>query len=192
MSRCLLLSLLALLFAGCDDPCSSEEDRSVEVGTGEESFTPVEDGDVLPLAFGGQGGQHLWGAVRVNGVALHAPTSADPPTVSFGLEHPEGTVARWEPTRLRIPVGRDSLAGVTVILDGPSPAGTPFLYPDDFDTDLDPWPSEEEWAEAQETMDAELAGGLELWTQVVDRCGFVMEDSVEIGVSGGIAQGWWF
>ena len=35
MSRSVLLSLVALLVAGCDDPCSSEEDHSVEVGTGE-------------------------------------------------------------------------------------------------------------------------------------------------------------
>lgn len=65
---------VAVLSLGCPEltPCE-EADRvdepSLEIGLGEEQFDgPIADGDVLTPSFGGQGGQHLWLAVRTSGL----------------------------------------------------------------------------------------------------------------------------
>ncbi len=58
--------MLALL-AGCIGP-NLDVDPSVELGTGEVGFEPLNDGSTVPLVSGLQGGRHIWGAVRVIGI----------------------------------------------------------------------------------------------------------------------------
>lgn len=60
----------AALLGGCSavpgDPDGSLEDSAVpaegtlRIGSGERDFTPIEDGDVLLIARGCQGSQHVW------------------------------------------------------------------------------------------------------------------------------------
>lgn len=60
------MPLLAALWLACAaDPCDRP---TVEVGTGADAFTPVTEGDAIPIIFGPQGGWHLWGAFRDTGL----------------------------------------------------------------------------------------------------------------------------
>lgn len=55
-----------------DDFAPTEGDAApleVELGSGVESFQRVDDGEPLAIVGGPQGGTHVWGAVRVNGVS---------------------------------------------------------------------------------------------------------------------------
>ena len=64
--RLLLLSLVLLV--GCAGPNLDVDPRLI-LGTGETEFVALTDGvDDLPIAYGIQGGQHVWGAVMVTGV----------------------------------------------------------------------------------------------------------------------------
>lgn len=69
----LIGGMLAVAAVGCSpqDPvwalsCADRTERSVEVGTGQGQFV---DADAAPLekVFGGQGGEHIWMAVRLTG-----------------------------------------------------------------------------------------------------------------------------
>lgn len=46
----------------------------VEIGTGFPSFVPVQDGQDLPIIQGIQGGFHLWGGFRADGLATRGLT----------------------------------------------------------------------------------------------------------------------
>ncbi len=64
--RLLLLLLVAL--AGCAGP-NLDVDPFLILGTGETEFVPLTGAvDDLPIAFGIQGGEHVWGAVRATGM----------------------------------------------------------------------------------------------------------------------------
>jgi hypothetical protein len=78
-----LATALAVSSAGCPrtpdpgpsaDPSdvtpvpSTQPTLAVEIGTGQESFTPLADDDLVDVVTGPQGGQHIWTAVRVHGV----------------------------------------------------------------------------------------------------------------------------
>lgn len=52
---------------GSDTPTASL--ASVEIGTGFQSFVPVPEGQTLPIIEGIQGGFHLWGGFRAEGLA---------------------------------------------------------------------------------------------------------------------------
>lgn len=69
------LLLIASLFSVCSptdpDPIVCEDPQeilNVEFGTGDREFEAVTDGDELPLAFGFQGGNHIWLSLRVDGL----------------------------------------------------------------------------------------------------------------------------
>lgn len=40
---------------------------AIKIGTGEESFTPLADGDAVDVTYGSQGGYHIWGAFLARG-----------------------------------------------------------------------------------------------------------------------------
>jgi len=65
-----VLILLSLLL-GCPEPdlCADAAalEPSIELGTGQEAFIPLSDGDYLEPEFGPQGGSHIWGALRLQG-----------------------------------------------------------------------------------------------------------------------------
>lgn len=52
---------------GCSDP-GAEGPPSFEIGTGEDSFEALEDGDELAITAGAQGGYHLWLGGRFRGL----------------------------------------------------------------------------------------------------------------------------
>ena len=68
----------------------------VEVGTGDGSFAALEDGDVLDVENGAQGGRHVWVGLRAGGVNPGSVSDGDAlrlgdrPLVNFRLEGVEG------------------------------------------------------------------------------------------------------
>ena len=98
MSRLLaLLPLLAGLVAGCPaDPCGDDIDPWMEVGDGTGGFHSLDDGDVLTVERGSQGGQHIWAGFLARG--LHPGSediseglaNDDLPWIEFQLESVEG------------------------------------------------------------------------------------------------------
>lgn len=62
-------AVLALLFLGCNQP-DLDVDPELVLGTGETEFLPLEGEGPheLDLAYGVQGGQHLWVALRATGL----------------------------------------------------------------------------------------------------------------------------
>lgn len=51
---------------------STQPTLATEIGTGEDAFQALPDGGPVTLVYGSQGGQHIWTAVRVRGVAADA------------------------------------------------------------------------------------------------------------------------
>ncbi len=88
MSRALLVMMWFFLAVsvGCEEPVDSCEVAtqfapSLAVGVGLDSFTALEHGDKVQIAYGLQGGQHIWMAVQTAGVApgaLHRTDVAAP------------------------------------------------------------------------------------------------------------------
>jgi hypothetical protein len=94
-SRLALLVLLALPgLAGC--PCNDAIAPWIEIGEGSEGFAALEDGDVLAVERGSQGGQHVWASVRGDGLHPGSPDISeglrndDLPWIEFALIGPDG------------------------------------------------------------------------------------------------------
>jgi hypothetical protein len=89
------------------------QDPWVEVGTGADAFEPVEDGDVLAVERGSQGGQHVWAGVRAWGVDVgsesdyDAMLNQDRPLVGFELECPDGVLSFDNTWRRLLPPADD-------------------------------------------------------------------------------------
>jgi hypothetical protein len=91
-----------VLVAGCtaQSPADDGEDTDVEplpsevtLGTGEDAFVPVDDGDDITIVFGPQGGYHLTGSMRASGIVPGNPDSlADPhnPITAFRVWNEAG------------------------------------------------------------------------------------------------------
>ncbi len=92
----------------------------VEVGSGEDDFAQLEEGDPLELVYGSQGGYHVWGGVRATGVA--GVTETAPAALAWWLYlagSPVGGIAnvRFGPDQV---VGELlDRAGVTVFVESP-------------------------------------------------------------------------
>jgi len=93
---------LVVLFAGCDPslgPSGVSGAAWVELFTGEQSMGPLEDGQVLMVERGSQGGVHIWGSLRAGGIErgsedqYDALLSGDRPLVEFVLEAPYGVLS---------------------------------------------------------------------------------------------------
>jgi len=71
------LSVLSVLsvtsLAGCEDPCSSSDEPSLELGRlqGASTFEPLASGDEVTLGFAPQGGQGVFTAIRSIGLEAH-------------------------------------------------------------------------------------------------------------------------
>jgi hypothetical protein len=72
--------------------------------------------------------------------------------------------------------------GATIFLDTDW-YSAPFLYPPGFSIESDS-PTEDEWEEAEEFFDAQLASDLRLWVSIEDADGNVHEDECLIGLEG--------
>lgn len=100
---------MLLLLLACDPltPCERAAlvSPSLEIGVGEEVFSPLSEGDTLPLEYGSQGGQHVWIALRAHGLDpgndAVVGRDRDPPQVLVSLldgdgeNRGEGTIS-WE------------------------------------------------------------------------------------------------
>lgn len=123
-----LLLLIALFphLSGCiaaECARAAEETPAAEIGVGQEEFQPIEDGEVLTLAYGSQGGTHLWLAVRATGIARGNPLLVDDttPLVTVRLSSSDGEIP-LEGTSARHVFDRDDegravLAGLQFVID---------------------------------------------------------------------------
>lgn len=70
--RSLLFALLIPAIYGCDeeDPCAvaASVEPALRLGTGEDAFHALHEGDHVDVTYGSQGGRHVWMAVRTEGV----------------------------------------------------------------------------------------------------------------------------
>lgn len=70
------LSFIALSLLAACGPSHGDLDAgppALELGTGEASFAPLEDGETLDLVRGCQGSQHVWVALRARGIERRGP-----------------------------------------------------------------------------------------------------------------------
>jgi hypothetical protein len=80
-----------LLIAGC-----APVEPWIEVGSGDGGFASLDDGDVLRVENGSQGGRHVWVALRADGIDPGSQSDADAmllgdrPLVDLRLEGPDG------------------------------------------------------------------------------------------------------
>lgn len=101
--RLAALAALALPLAACpasDATCeaAAETEGVLEIGTGEADFEPLADGDALQVHWGPQGGQHVYGALRAEGL-VSDPTNFDPdllPVVDFTVTSGDTFLAGYE------------------------------------------------------------------------------------------------
>ena len=82
---CVIVSLL--LHTGCEDPCASAADPTVEIGrlVGTASFEPFASGDEVMLGFAPQGGSGVVAALRTIGMSAHETLIIFPRTVTTHL-----------------------------------------------------------------------------------------------------------
>lgn len=183
---CFVLLLPALGLLGCDDPnpALSATATSVEMGTGETAFEVVPDGTTLSAVFGGQGGRHVWGSMRLGGMEVSGgpPLGAVGMTLSMGIEHAGGPIGSVGPFTAAVGAASGEYQGATIFLDT-NWDSAPFLYPPGFSIESDS-PTEEEWEEAEEFFAAQLASDLRLWVSIEDADGNVHDDECLIGLEG--------
>lgn len=91
--------LLVPLLAACDPGAQACEDAAaipgvLDVGTGESAFEPIADGDEVQVSWGSQGGKHVYGSLRAEGLLLPVVrlSADDDPLVDFALAYADGTV----------------------------------------------------------------------------------------------------
>lgn len=98
MSR---LALVALSLVAACDPASpqaceaaAEVPGVLEIGTGAEDFAPLQHGDEVEIAYGPQGGQHVYGSLRADGIvtALVSLSDEDDPRVTYEVHLDDGTL----------------------------------------------------------------------------------------------------
>lgn len=65
---------------GKDSDVVPDYDPAVEIGTGEDVFEPVADGGTVYVVFGPQGGYHLLGSLRAQGIVPGDTDRLDEPT----------------------------------------------------------------------------------------------------------------
>jgi hypothetical protein len=140
--------LLLALFA-CDD-CSKVGDGWLEVGTGGVEFEPLEAGDLIAPTFGSQGGQHIWGSLRVAGILQGDALffDAQNPEIDFQIFRGADLVAGYTDLKRHFAVNGDQmeLIGETLFLE---------MYPERGDT-------------------------LTIQATLLDKCGTELTDSVDV------------
>lgn len=184
-----------MLSSGCEPSCEklAEQTPSVEIGTGENQFSPIEDGDQVTLAWGNQGGQHIWSALRVYGVHRGAPFGTDEnskasrPNVQFSLTSDAGMLSSYDNQSQQlkhVPGGGAELTGAVAIIRL-NPYETPDFFPEDFDPEgWETWEEGEQEAAWEYAFD--LIEGAE-WTfalTLTDSCGTELNDARTILLEG--------
>jgi hypothetical protein len=108
MRQELILACATLLtgltgLTGCADPsnCSALDpaDARLELGEGQDHFSPLDPGTTMEVERGNQGGQHIWVAVRAEGIAPGSETlwdglsNDDLPEVEAVVTGPDGVIS---------------------------------------------------------------------------------------------------
>lgn len=90
------VAVLAVTAACEPDPClHATGDATLEVGTGQQAFAPLHDGDAVPYVRGLQGGTHVEGALRARELVVPADPALHEeqlPAVSFTVHDDAGTM----------------------------------------------------------------------------------------------------
>jgi hypothetical protein len=152
------------------DPEPSPGRPHAEIGTGTAAWAPIQDGQVLPVERGSQGGVHVRGSVRAWGIDggsiddVDAWTHQDRPTIDFELRNEDGVLSIDDPLR-RALVPADDGSGALELLGVIVQFHHWVDLPEDW-SGID-WAAEEE---RLETLD------LELFVSVTDRNGVAVED----------------
>lgn len=83
----LLAVLGPWLWAGCEDPCASGPEPTVEIGrlVGTAGFEPLDNGEEVTLGFAPQGGSGVMTALRTTGLSAHENMIIFPRSVSTHL-----------------------------------------------------------------------------------------------------------
>ncbi len=153
--------LVAVVGVGCagSPPPGCAGEGALELGTGEATFEPLDDGGPLAFHLGPQGGYHVYGALRTTGLApgrADDPFGAASPRVTFLLEAADGTWLGALPSQPRLlegDRGEAVLTGQPVVLAVSDVAG--------------------------------LVGSLATFSAgVEDRCGRTAEDEREVVLAG--------
>ncbi len=190
LAPCLALLLLLPACLTCEQ--LAEEQPSLELGTGTEAFESIQDGDILEAAWGSQGGQHFWSALRGTGLRGGNPdsptegTSNSAPSVHFEIFDADGRYAQWGPAPqyLQRSTGEVEATGLTAFLNL-NPDVVPWLWPDEIAQAENPWNDWEALQEAGALVAAELQDrDLTFRVEVADDCGTVLSDERQVRVSG--------
>lgn len=83
VARAGLIALVAIAAAGC---AGEDEPATITIGTGQDSFEALVDGDEVPVIQGPQGGFHIFGSFWATGIEPGDPDnlqSPDNPTAQF-------------------------------------------------------------------------------------------------------------
>lgn len=138
---------------GSTDPCESEIAPTLEVGTGEVAFEPLETGGELRFIAGPQGGYHVFVSLIATGITPGTGSLAEPddPVVTVDLSSSDKALSTFVDRRRPFaPSGEGlELVGQLVVLDHPEPP----------------------------VFDGEPAA---LGAVVEDRCGRMVSDTVEV------------
>jgi len=190
--QALSLALVLLLPACLTCEQLADEGSSLELGTGTAAFESIQEGEVLEAAWGSQGGQHVWSALRGSGLRGGSPdsptegTSDSAPSVHFEIFDVDGHYAQWGPAPhyLRRNAGEVETLGLTAFLSL-SPDVVPWLWPDEIAQAEDPWSDWEALQEASLLMVEELEDrDLTFRVEVEDGCGTLLSDERQIRLSG--------
>lgn len=115
---------LPLALLACEPPCP-ESPPNAELGTGQDAFEPIEEGAMLQMFRGPQGGTHVFGSLQTSGLdGGSGPLVDDIPLVSFSLAVDDATVAEIPPRRTWVPGTEDQaeLLGQLVVFGAPDPS----------------------------------------------------------------------
>ncbi|HYI01200.1 hypothetical protein [Hyalangium sp.] len=122
--RAALALALGLTVAGCggNEP-EPQPPMSLELGTGRQQFTPLNDGDTLGLQRGCQGGQHIFVSLRAWGLP------PEPVMVELSLTRTEDEQKVSSPFRVRYLFAQgndldapDELTGLLLVIPEPDKA----------------------------------------------------------------------
>lgn len=171
------LGVIVAFSAGCttvDCPALLDIEATLVVGTGTDSFEPLDEATVLDGSWGGQGGTHVWLSVQTEGIhGGYAQPSNPISGMSQGRDEPSVTIAVTQPN------GREVAAfSSPVALTGGEALGITAVLMSDFSGDFFNSDDAETVALLEETeaMDLDLAVSME------DACGTTLATETTVRI----------
>jgi hypothetical protein len=155
------VSVLWAIVAGCDPCVDVDGPFASELGTGVDTFIPLADDALVPYVRGPQGGTHVDGSVRVEGLYLPAANASPIEAlcqVSFTLATEDTQVG-----------GFTAAPRAFAVVDEAARVGEHVGEPVVFFEDASTW----------------VGATLRLWVEVKDRCGHRVTDERRITITDG-------